>query len=168
MFGIDNAGKTSLSQALRTGIVNPDNKPTKAFDVTDLILRDFEKNTEFKIWDAPGQVTFRKTWGRGMDAANMMVFVLDTADKKRFEEAKKVLQQVTNDLETRVTPLIFLYHKVDLPEAKANLGDAQKFFKSALVSDRKTYIFKTSVKEPETIAELKKTIGNIAQESRWG
>jgi small GTP-binding protein len=168
LFGIDNAGKTSLSQALRLGKANPDNQPTKAFDVTDMILKDFEKKVEFKIWDAPGQTSFRKTWGRGMDSANIMVFVLDTADKDRFQEAKQVLLQVTNDLETRNVPLLFLYHKMDLVAAKENLKSAEAVFHPALTSDRKTYPLLSSINAPESIEQVKKTIGTIAQESRWG
>ncbi len=168
LFGIDNAGKTSLSQALRTGKANPDNQPTKAFNVTDMILKDFEKDTEFKLWDAPGQTSFRKTWGRGMDSANMMVFVLDTADKKRYDEAKKVLLQVSNDMETRNVPLLLLFHKKDLPESQANLAGAKGLFNAALFSDRKVYFLETSVKEANTITEVKKTIGKIVQEARWG
>jgi ADP-ribosylation factor protein 6 len=168
LFGIDNAGKTSLSQALRTGKANPDNQPTKAFDVTDMILKDFEKKVDFKIWDAPGQTSFRKIWGRGMDSANIMVFVLDTADKNRFQEAKQVLLQGINDLETRNVPLMFLFHKMDLAAAKENLKTAEAVFRPALMSDRKTYLLQTSVNLPESVEQVKKTIGQIVQESRWG
>ncbi len=168
LFGIDCAGKTSLSQALRTGKVNPDNQPTKAFNVTDMVLKDFDKNTEFKIWDAPGQVSFRKTWGRGMDSANMMVFVLDTADNKRYQEAKKVLLQVTNDMETNRVPILVLYHKIDLPEAQAHLAEAKGVFNEGLFSERKVYLLETSVKDANSVEEVKKTIGKIVQESRWG
>ncbi len=168
LFGIDCAGKTSLSQAMRTGKVNPDNQPTKAFDVTDMILKDFDKNTDFKIWDAPGQTSFRKTWGRGMDSANMMLFVLDTADNKRYDEAKKELLTVTNDMETRNVPLLLLFHKMDLPESQANLATAKWVFNAGLFSERKVYFLETSVKDPKTVTEVKKTIGKIVQEARWG
>ncbi len=168
LFGIDCAGKTSLSQAMRTGKANPDNQPTKAFNITDMIMKDFDKDTEFKIWDAPGQQSFRKTWGRGMDSANMMVFVLDTADNKRYDEAKKVLLQVTNDLETRNVPLLLLFHKVDLPESQANLTVAKGVFNASLFSERKVYFLETSVKDEKTVEEVKKTIGKIVQEARWG
>ncbi len=168
LFGIDNAGKTSLSQAMRTGKANPDNQPSKGFNITDMIMKDFEKDTEFKIWDAPGQQSFRKIWGRGMDSANMMVFVLDTADSKRYEEAKKVLLQVTNDLETRNVPILVLYHKMDLPESQANLAAAKGVFNTTLIPERKVYFLETSVKDEKTISEVKKTIGKIVQEARWG
>ncbi len=168
LFGIDCAGKTSLSQALRTGKVNPDNQPTKAFDISDMIMKDFDKDTEFKIWDAPGQTSFRKTWGRGMDSANMMIFVLDTADKKRYDEAKKVLLQVTNDMETRNVPLLVLFHKMDLPESQTNLKEARETFNTSLFSERKVYMLETSVKDAKTVNVVKKTIGKIVQEARWG
>ncbi len=131
-------------------------------------MKDFDKDTEFKIWDAPGQQSFRKTWGRGMDSSNMMVFVLDTADNKRYEEAKKVLLQVTNDLETRNVPLLLLFHKTDLPESQANLAAAKGVFNAALFSERKVYFLETSVKDEKTVEEVKKTIGKIVQEARWG
>src|SRR5271157_872605 len=167
LFGLDNAGKTSLSQAIRTGKATEDNKPTKAFDIKELILRDFDKNIEIKIWDAPGQVPFRKTWGRGMEKANILMFVVDTADANRFPEAKRELDKVIQDMDTRSVPLVCLFHKMDLEDAQANLEDARAFLKLPLITERDVYPLETSVNDPDSIDKIKTTIGDIITKARW-
>ncbi|MHA1734345.1 MAG: ADP-ribosylation factor-like protein [Promethearchaeota archaeon] len=164
LFGLDNAGKTSLSQAIRTGSADGDPLPTKSFDIKDLIIKDIE----FKVWDAPGQKAYRASWGRGMDRAEVMVFVLDVADADRFEEAKGVLEGVLNDMETRGVPLVFLYHKMDLQEANDNLNSARATFKLPQVREREVYAIQTAVGDSESIEKLKDAIASIIEKARWG
>ncbi|MHA1792568.1 MAG: ADP-ribosylation factor-like protein [Promethearchaeota archaeon] len=166
LFGIDKSGKTTLSQALRTGKYEGDIFPTTYFDVQALFLRHFEQSIEFKLWDAPGQISYRRVWGEGYEAANLMIFVLDTADKKRFSEAKDALEGVLNEEETKGIPLIFLYHKIDIDEAKANYYEAQNLFKPALYPDRDVYQLHTTVKDKRTLDDVKEVIAKIVKKSR--
>ena len=167
LFGLDSSGKTALSQAIRTGKFAENQFPTTAFDIQALFLKHFQDSVEFRVWDAPGQTDYRNLWGEGYKAANLMIFVLDTAAKERYPEAKQVLERVLKDVETRAVPLIFLFHKMDMDAAKKNLNDAVKFFKgSMLTGDREAFKLKTSVKQQPTIEEIKNTIAKIVEKTR--
>lgn len=167
LFGLDASGKTAISQAMREGKVDENQFPTTAFDIKALFLKYFEESIEFRVWDAPGQTDYRNLWGEGMKSSNLMLFVLDTSKKNRFPEAKQVLEKILKDPETRGVPIIFLFHKMDTPEAKANFQEAFAFFKMSMrIGDRTAYRLRTSVKQPETIENIKMTIAEIVEKSR--
>ncbi|MFO8018061.1 MAG: ADP-ribosylation factor-like protein [Promethearchaeia archaeon] len=164
MFGLDNAGKSTLSEYIRKEKVLDDPKPTKSFNINDMILDDLE----YILWDVPGQIKFRKKWKKGVLDTNILVFVLDTADKERFDEAKKELYRVLNDLETRSVPLIVCFHKMDLDEAQSNFKEAKETLELSRIEEREGYWFKTSVKNGVGIDDLKDKLVDLVEKSRWG
>ncbi len=167
LFGLDASGKSAISQAMRTGKADENQFPTTAFDIKALFLKYFEESIEFRVWDAPGQTDYRDLWGDGYKSANLMLFVLDTAAKKRYPEAKQVLEKVLKDPETRAIPIIFLFHKMDTDDGKKNFSEAFTFFRMAMhTGDRTAYRLRTSVKQPETIENIKMTIAEIVEKSR--
>ncbi|MEX2684885.1 MAG: ADP-ribosylation factor-like protein [Candidatus Sigynarchaeota archaeon] len=167
LFGLDASGKTAISQAMRTGKADENQFPTTAFDIKALFLKYFEESIEFRVWDAPGQTDYRSLWGEGYKSASLMLFVLDTAAKNRYPEAKQVLEKVLQDPETRTVPIIFLFHKMDMDDAKKNFPDAFNYFRTAMrAGDRTAYRLRTSIKQPETIENIKMTIAEIVEKSR--
>jgi small GTP-binding protein len=164
LFGLDNAGKTTLSEYIREDKLLDDPKPTKSFNINGMIL----KNLEFIIWDAPGQTQYRKKWSKGILDTNILMFVLDTADEERLEEAKKELYRVINDLDTRGAPLIVCFHKMDLEEAESNLEKAKGTLKMSQINEREGYWFRTSVKTGEGIEPLKEKLVDLVEKARWG
>ncbi|MHA1583610.1 MAG: ADP-ribosylation factor-like protein, partial [Promethearchaeota archaeon] len=86
VYGIDYAGKSSLMRLLSTGRFEPNYfLPTKRFRITDIKL---SLKVKLILWDMPGQKIFREDWLRGAQASNLLLFVLDSADKERYKEAK--------------------------------------------------------------------------------
>ncbi|MHA1681203.1 MAG: ADP-ribosylation factor-like protein [Promethearchaeota archaeon] len=166
LFGIDKSGKTSLSQAMRTGKYEGDVFPTIDFDIRALFLQYFKDSIEFKVWDAPGQVKYRNAWDEGYKDANLMIFVLDTAEDSRFEEAKETLMAVLEKEETKKIPLIILLHKIDLDKAKENYYKAMNTFKPTLIPKRDIYILHSSVNEPRTLDDIKEVIAIIVEKGR--
>ena len=162
LFGINNAGKTAFSKTMKNEKVI-ETEPTIVFDITKWVI----KNLEFAVWDAPGQVKFRAAWREGLDKAQVLLFVLDTTDKVRFEEAKRELDTVLNLYETARIPLIICFHKMDLPEAKANHDRAREILKVPLIRNRKVYPFDTSIKIPATLNAVKDKLAEIIQKARW-
>ena len=163
VFGLDNAGKTTLTHFIRTGAKLDEPLPTKAFDITDFIIKDLD----FRLWDAPGQLTYRKTWGKGLDSANFMLFILDTGDRSRWHEAKKELDKVLNDLETKQVPLIFCFHKMDIQASIDNYELAVDFFKIHLISERNVYSYFTSYDDLSTLEKLKGRLVELVEKGRW-
>lgn len=154
---------------MRTGKSDADQVPTTKFDIKALFLKFFEESIEFRIWDAPGQTDYRGIWVDGFKSANLMLFVLDTAVKERFPEAKQVLETVLKNPETHNIPMIFLFHKMDIDDAKNNFPGAFNLFNTALLTsggNRPAYRLRTSIKQPETLENIKMTIAEIVERSR--
>ena len=162
LFGLDNAGKTSISNFIKDDEV-ADTRPTLAYNIDKWVI----DSVKFEIWDAPGQLNLRVMWKNGFSKARILVFILDTADFERYEEAKKELDHVLNDFETQNIPLLFCYHKMDLEASKEHINDARAIFKLPLINDRPVHTFKTSIHEDAGVKEFKNQIVTLIQESRW-
>ncbi len=154
LFGLDNAGKTSLLKYLKEEKVDENQSPTREFDVIKLAI----ENQNFFIWDAPGQVKYREQWERGVLDSDLLIFVLDTADNERFDEAKMELDIILNNFDTIGIPIIICFHKIDLEAAKDNLNEAFKVLELAEIKERKANWLKTSVISEEGIEDLEAMI----------
>merc|ERR1719433_1361130 len=86
MLGLDNAGKTSILKAL-SGEDPQLTAPTQGFNVKSVQADDFKLN----VWDIGGQETIRPYWSNYFEASDALVYVVDSADKRRLEESSKEL-----------------------------------------------------------------------------
>jgi len=71
------------------------------------------------IWDVGGQDRVRALWRSYTRAADGMVFVVDSADVERLEEARVELARVTRTREAAGVPLLVVANKQDLPRARS-------------------------------------------------
>ncbi len=164
LFGLDNAGKTAITKYFKEGKFHGDLKPTKKFSIEDIILKDLD----FVVWDAPGQVNLREIWGKGIPGTNILMFTLDTSDLERFKEAKEELDKVLDNLDTRGIPLVFLFHKIDLDNARKYMRKAREVMKLPLITERKVESVKTSVKSGEGMKKLEEILVDLVEKERWG
>ena len=159
LFGIDNAGKTSIVNAMKK-IPEPGNTtPTLRFSIDNLIL----VNTEFVIWDAPGQITYREGWEKGIHESKILCFVIDVLAPDRFEESKEELDKVLNNEVVKNIPLIICFNKLDIPEAKKDLPKAKELFKSDQFADREVSSIDTTIFNPDSILKLKHMFVDVLQ-----
>ncbi len=161
LFGLDNAGKTAISMALKNEKIISIT-PTKTFNITRWII----KTTEFAVWDAPGQIKYREVWKLGLEDAQVLMYVLDTTDAARFDESKRELDKVLGAADTAGIPLIFCFNKMDLPGARLNHLKANEIFILHQIKNRKVFIFDTSIMEPESFNPVKDALVKILQTSR--
>jgi small GTP-binding protein len=163
LFGLDYAGKTSIVNSIKD-LPDPGNTtPTMKFDISDMIL----ENTEFVIWDAPGQLSYRKKWDVGALESEILCFVLEITAPERFDEAKKVLIEILDESETKNFPLIICFNKIDIIEAKKNLPKVKELFKPDQFFGRQVYQLETSIMNPDSILKLKKLFVDIIAQTRW-
>jgi len=120
LFGIDNAGKTSLTRRIKTGQYN-DNffTPSKRFNI-EYIQR---KNGLLSIWDSPGQSTFREKWLLGLQDSNIIIYMIDVAHQLRFEESKSEFWKIIDQNEFKDIPLLIIGNKIDLINHTNNNND---------------------------------------------
>ncbi len=163
LFGLDAAGKTTLVRYLKDEIILENPLPTTYFEIESTKI----KNVDFIIWDAPGQLKYREQWSRGVLDANILLFLLDTADKGRFGEARTELHNILNHTDAGNVPLIFCYHKMDLDAALNNKDLAESFFDLEAILDRKIYPIETSVYDPPSIEFLKNLLVEMVEIEDW-
>lgn len=151
LCGLDNTGKTSITNSIQK-LPNPgDTTPTLNFNVAQIII----DLTEFVIFDAPGQTRFRKLWEDKLYGTEIICYVVDASTPERFELAKEVLDKTLKDNGDELTPLIICFHKLDLPNTKHNIPKARDTFKPELYESHSVQYLKTSIFNPDSIMKLK-------------
>ncbi len=111
--GLQNAGKSTYVQVLNTGEYQENLIPTVGFN-----MHKVQKNRcTIKVWDLGGQQQFRSTWKRYCRNVNAIVFVVDSADKGKLDEARQELKNLFDSSDNNRTPLLVLFNKNDLKDA---------------------------------------------------
>ena len=123
LFGVDNVGKTSLVRRIKTGEFN-DNyfMPTKKFSI-DYVQA--EEKGFLAFWDMPGQRSFRKKWLIGLQDSNIVIYMIDVANQRRFEESKKEFWKIINRYELDSVPILILGNKIDLIQSSNEISQNQ-------------------------------------------
>ncbi|XP_060622082.2 ADP-ribosylation factor 4-like [Anolis sagrei] len=114
MVGLDAAGKTTLLFKLKLGEIVT-TLPTIGFNVETVEY----KNICFTVWDVGGQDKIRRLWWHYYQNTQGLIFVVDSNDRDRIEEAAKELQKMLEENELRDAVLLVFANKQDLPNAMA-------------------------------------------------
>ena len=109
VLGLDNAGKTCCLKRLS----EEDTKnvmPTKGFNIKSLSQEGFKLN----MWDIGGQTSIRPYWRNYFQETDAVLYVVDSADRKRLEETglelSLLLEEVKLARYVRLSPLRTLSH----------------------------------------------------------
>ncbi|MFX0029601.1 MAG: ADP-ribosylation factor-like protein [Candidatus Hermodarchaeota archaeon] len=165
LFGIDEVGKTSFVRRLKTGEFN-DNyfTPTRKFNIE--YIHEDERGL-LAIWDMPGQRIFRSKWLKGLQDSNIIVYMIDIANQRRFEESKKEFWTILKNNELNSTPILILGNKSDLVKKSNEHFESQlqnlreevfKYFGFEDIKNRSWKFLFTSVK---TNYNIEKTVQMI-------
>jgi small GTP-binding protein len=148
VFGLDQSGKSVFVRYLSTGELKEILPPTLAFAITDLQI----KKLRIVIWDAPGQKIFRNMWLRQVNRSDLIFFVIDASDQKRFPEAKEELDKIITKFRgEQAAPLVLCFHKCDLPASVQNMKEVKEIFNLDYIDNREVYKFETSVFQPDSM-----------------
>lgn len=112
MVGLDAAGKTTILYKLKLGEIVT-TIPTIGFNVETVEY----KNISFTVWDVGGQDKIRPLWRHYFQNTQGLIFVVDSNDKERIEEAKDELQKMLQEEDLREAVLLVFANKMDLPNA---------------------------------------------------
>ena len=115
MLGLDAAGKTTLLYKFKLGEVVT-TIPTIGFNVETVK----HNNTSFTVWDVGFRDKMIPLWRHYYEGTDAVIFVVDSTDAERMEEAKDILERILNENDGKLqnTPLLVLSNKVDLPGSK--------------------------------------------------
>lgn len=112
MVGLDAAGKTTILYKLKLGEIVT-TIPTIGFNVETVEY----KNIQFTVWDVGGQDKIRPLWRHYFQNTQGIIFVVDSNDRDRVDEARDELQRMLNEDELRDAQLLVFANKQDLPNA---------------------------------------------------
>ncbi|KAG1672580.1 hypothetical protein FOA52_010681 [Chlamydomonas sp. UWO 241] len=123
MVGLDAASKTTILYKLKLGATLPTFPSTVGFNVETVEY----KNISFTVWDVGSQTKIRRLWHHYYKDTQGMIFVVDSADRERMDEAKDELHAMMSDGDMpRDAVLLVFANKRDLPAAMtaAEITDA--------------------------------------------
>ncbi|CAJ1343111.1 unnamed protein product [Effrenium voratum] len=141
LLGVDNAGKTTTLEQLKAhfglkAMPNERIPPTIGFNIgriqIDKVIAVF--------WDLGGHASFRSVWHNYYPEVQGVMFVVDSADAARLEEAKKTLLEVVSHEQLQKVPLLCLANKQDKPEALSVQELSRIFEFERVFSDRPFHV----------------------------
>uniref|UniRef100_A0A6B2ECB8 ADP-ribosylation factor-like protein 11 n=1 Tax=Phlebotomus kandelakii TaxID=1109342 RepID=A0A6B2ECB8_9DIPT len=117
MLGLDSAGKTTALYRLKFDqYLNT--VPTIGFNCEKVRgATGKAKGATFLVWDVGGQEKLRPLWRSYTRCTDGIVFVVDSVDMERMEEAKMELMRTIKCPDNQGVPLLVLANKQDLPGA---------------------------------------------------
>jgi len=110
MLGLDAAGKTTILYKLKLG-QGVSTIPTVGFNVETVTF----KKVKFNVWDVGGQDKIRPLWRHYYAGTQALIFVVDSNDRERIEEAHQELLRIISDREMKDAVLLVFANKNDLP-----------------------------------------------------
>jgi len=112
MLGLDNAGKTTILKKFNGEDITTIS-PTLGFNIKTLEHNGYSLN----IWDVGGQKSLRSYWRNYFETTDGLIWVVDSADKRRLEDCKKELHQLLQEERLLGATLLVFANKQDLPGA---------------------------------------------------
>ncbi|MED6248081.1 ADP-ribosylation factor-like protein 4A [Xenoophorus captivus] len=114
ILGLDAAGKTTVLYRLQFNeFVNT--VPTKGFNSEKVkVSLGANRTATFHFWDVGGQEKLRPLWKSYTRCTDGIIFVVDSVDAERMEEAKTELHKITKTSENQGVPVLVVANKQDL------------------------------------------------------
>ena len=109
MVGLDGAGKTTILYQLKMG-ETVKTIPTIGFNVETL---DY-KGVSFTVWDVGGQDKIRVLWRHYYRNTDGLIFVVDSNDRERLDDAADELKKMVDEKELIYCPILVWANKQDL------------------------------------------------------
>ncbi|XP_011195001.1 ADP-ribosylation factor-like protein 4C isoform X2 [Zeugodacus cucurbitae] len=118
MLGLDSAGKTTALYRLKFDqYLNT--VPTIGFNCEKVQgVLGKAKGIQFLVWDVGGQEKLRPLWRSYTRCTDGILFVVDSVDVERMEEAKMELMRTAKCPDNQGVPVLILANKQDLPGAR--------------------------------------------------
>lgn len=125
ILGLDSAGKTTILYRLQFNeFVNT--VPTKGFNSERVKVALCRSGTvTFHFWDVGGQEKLRPLWKAYTRCTDGIVFVVDSVDAERMDEAKTELHRLAHLVESQGVPMLIVANKQDLRNSM-NLAEIEK------------------------------------------
>ena len=112
MLGLDNSGKTTALKQLASEDVSHIT-PTQGFNIKSVQVGGCKLN----VWDIGGQKHIRPYWKNYYANTQAIVYMVDSADKRRADECAEELETLMGEEELAGVPVLVFANKQDLLNA---------------------------------------------------
>eukprot|EP01118_Nematostelium_gracile_P007797 TRINITY_DN2557_c0_g1_i1.p1 TRINITY_DN2557_c0_g1~~TRINITY_DN2557_c0_g1_i1.p1 ORF type:complete len:154 (-),score=23.16 TRINITY_DN2557_c0_g1_i1:45-461(-) len=109
LLGLDAAGKTTILYMLKLGELVT-TIPTIGFNMESIVY----KNVRLDCWDAGGQESFRNFWRHYCQDCQGVIFVLDSSDRDRIEEARDEMHRIAKETAIQKACFLIIANKQDM------------------------------------------------------
>ena len=138
MLGLDASGKTTIFNKIKSKeSVRYENS---GFHVEILF---YMRLIEIVSWDLGGASCMRKLYEYYYPNTDGIIFIIDSHDKDRFDDAIECFQEILEADELKNCPILIMANKQDLNETISS-DEISLFLRNEKYKDRKWNIIKTS------------------------
>lgn len=109
--------------------------PTVGFNVETVTY----KNVKFSVWDVGGQDKIRPLWRHYFSGTQGLIFVIDSNDRARIDEARQELHRIITDREMKEALLLVFANKQDIQGAMTP-QEVQERLKLGQLKDKIWYV----------------------------
>ena len=113
LLGLDGAGKTTILYKLKLN-ETISTIPTIGFNVETVSPC---RGVTFTVWDVGGQYKLRPLWRYYFMENKGLIYLIDSSDRERLNEAAEEFHKVINDENMFAVPVVIIANKQDLPNA---------------------------------------------------
>eukprot|EP01006_Ploeotia_vitrea_P032583 TRINITY_DN64775_c0_g1_i1.p1 TRINITY_DN64775_c0_g1~~TRINITY_DN64775_c0_g1_i1.p1 ORF type:complete len:554 (-),score=86.14 TRINITY_DN64775_c0_g1_i1:132-1601(-) len=115
---------------------------------------------KFTIWDVGGGAKLRPLWRLYFANSSAIVFIVDSDDRDRIQDAREEMHQFLADDDLRDAPLLVLANKQDLPNVMSTAEVNEKMGVDE-ISDRPARTFGTCATSGEGVHEAFEWLANV-------
>lgn len=147
LVGLDAVGKTTIMYQIK---INETVKtiPTIGFNVETMEY----KGLKMTMWDLGGQDKIRQLWKHYYEGTDAIIYVVDSSDAERVEEANEELQKMLQEPTMEKAPLLVYANKQDIKGALTPTEISDKFGLTSL-KNRKWLVQGCSAVKAEGLTE---------------
>ena len=118
LLGLDNAGKTTILYKIKLN-ENISTIPTIGFNVEEVSPC---KGVTFTVWDVGGQKKIRNLWNYYYQGTQGLIYVIDSSDIERLEEANEQMHSILENDCMRGVPVVII-----LKSACSSIAACERF-----------------------------------------
>ncbi|KAK3705868.1 hypothetical protein RRG08_058949 [Elysia crispata] len=159
LLGLDAAGKTTILYKVKLN-ETVYTIPTIGFNVESLSP---VKGLNFIVWDVAGQDKFRYLWRYYYTGTQGLLYVVDSADRVRLEEAREELLTIIKSPDMERVPLVVVANKQDMTEALTT-SEVADGLGLREITDRKWYVQGACAETGDGIYESMQEMARLVKE----
>jgi ADP-ribosylation factor 6 len=110
------------------------------------------KNVKFNVWDVGGQDKIRPLWRHYFSGTQGLIFVIDSNDRARIDEARQELHRIILDREMKEALLLVFANKQDIPGSMTPTEVTEKL-RLAQLKERTWYVVPSCATTGEGLLE---------------